>query len=161
MINITRESVAKALYGMDVAHYERTSGSAAPATWTFENLDDKERQELLRDADAFIARVDLTVHGNPSDWPLFGAGAAEPPKPVFVPMPLATLYAAYDALRSLTFDEFYAALHSANGCNEQYARGVWVPFQDAPVWFLQSRTPQSQAEALFATALLKMARGGT
>lgn len=72
---------------------------------------------------------------------------------------LATLYAVHDALASLTFDEFHAALTTAFGSpDESYARGVWVPFLNDPVGFLRSRCPQSQAEALFATAMLKLAR---
>jgi hypothetical protein len=73
-------------------------------------------------------------------------------------MKLSELYAVYNALTSLTFEEFDDALTVAfRRRDTAYARGVWVPFKNSPIAFMQSRQPQSQAEALLAAALNKMA----
>lgn len=69
---------------------------------------------------------------------------------------LPMLYATHEALMSLTFDEFCDAMAKAHGSrDESYARGAWVPFRDFPLWFLQSRQPQSQSECILAAALRK------
>ncbi len=69
---------------------------------------------------------------------------------------LSMLYAASDALRSLTFEDLCDAMAEAHGRrDESYCRGVWIPFQDMPLWFLQSRQPQKQAECILAAALQK------
>jgi hypothetical protein len=69
---------------------------------------------------------------------------------------LSMMYAVHDALMSLTFDEFCDAMAKAHGRrDESYARGVWIPFRDMPIWFLKSRQPQSQAKCILAAALQK------
>jgi hypothetical protein len=72
---------------------------------------------------------------------------------------LSELYAVYDALTSLTFEEFDDALTVAFGTRDtSYARGLHGYFQASPIAFMQSRQPQSQAGALLAAALNKVAK---
>ena len=60
------------------------------------------------------------------------------------------------------YPEFDDALASAFGSRDtSYARGVWSPYKNNPVWFLKSRSPQTQAEAIFAAAMRKMASNST
>lgn len=106
--------------------------------------DEDPMAEYLRAADSIIVSTKATV--------AYGAGA----------IPLCGLYAIIDALDGLTFEEFDDALASAFGSRDtSYARGVWSPYKNNPVWFLKSRSPQTQAEAIFAAAMRKMASNST
>lgn len=61
-----------------------------------------------------------------------------------------------DAFQNMTFSEFSTILYESIGANEDYARGVWINFQNHPLAYIYSRSPICQGEALFNWARNKI-----
>lgn len=66
---------------------------------------------------------------------------------------LAAAHFLRDHAALLTFEQFADALHRTVGASEDYARGVWIPFQNNPAAFLASRQPQTQSVEILQAML--------
>lgn len=61
---------------------------------------------------------------------------------------LEDMHCIRSGVLKITKQQFYDALHVSIGANKHYADGCWIDFQDSPMHYMCSRSPQSQSKEL-------------